>query len=71
MPKGVRKESHEVRKYIGRMCRRHHMTSKEFRQTERCKNVLAWMELRGARYEDQKPRNYAVTDYRYKATAEK
>lgn len=47
------------------------MTSKEFRQTERCKNVLAWMELRGARYEDQTPRNYAVTDYRYKTTEDK
>lgn len=48
------------------MCRRHHMTSKEFRQTERCENMLAWMELRGARYEDQKPRRYKTTDNRYK-----
>lgn len=66
MPKGMRKESHEVRKYIVRMCRRLHMSSKDFRQTERCKNVLTWMELRGARYEDQKPRRYKMTDNRYK-----
>lgn len=66
MPKGTRKESHEVRKYIVRMCRRLNMSSKDFRQTERCKNVLAWMELRGARYEDQKPRRYKITDNRYK-----
>lgn len=66
MPKGTRRESHEVRKYIVRMCRRLHMSSKDFRKTERCENVLAWMELRGARYEDQKPRRYKTTDNRYK-----
>lgn len=71
MPAGRRKESNEVRKYIVRMCRRHHMTSKEFRQTERCENMLAWMELRGVRYEDQTPNKYAVTDHRYKTTAGK
>ena len=47
------------------------MTSKEFRQTELCKNMLAWMELRGARYEDQTPNKYAVTDNKYKTTAGK
>ena len=71
MPAGRRKESNEVRKYIRRMCRRRHMTSKEFRQTELCKNMLAWMELRGARYEDQTPNKYAVTDNKYKTIAGK
>ena len=71
MPAGRRKESNEARKYIRRMCRRHHMTRKEFRQTERCKNMLAWMELRGARYEDQTPNKYAVTDNKYKTIAGK
>lgn len=66
MPAGRRKESYEVRKYIVRMCRRLHMSSKDFRKTERCENVLAWMELRGARYEDQKPRRYKAADNRYK-----
>lgn len=70
MPKGIRRESHEVRKYIVRMCRRLNMSSKDFRQTERCENMLAWMELRGVRYADQIPRNYAVTDHRYKTTGE-
>ena len=66
MPKGKRKESYEVRKYIVRMCRRLNMSSNDFRQTERCENVLAWMELRGERYEDQKPIRYKATDYRFK-----
>lgn len=68
MPANRRKESHEVRKYIVRMCRRLNMTSKEFRQTERCENMLVWMELRGVRYADQTPNNYALTDRRYKET---
>lgn len=68
MPANRRKENHEVRKYIVRMCRRLNMTSKEFRQTERCKNMLVWMKLRGVRYEDQIPNNYALTDHRYKET---
>lgn len=49
-----RRETNEVRKYIRRGKAKTKLSAKEFRRTERCKNVLYWLELRGLKYEDQK-----------------